>query len=73
VLEGEFVQWRGHVCRSGVQVVGGRGEQRACAWRSISRIGWGEKPVWEAGVGSPVSPVEGSPTLQMSVAKFAWL
>lgn len=71
MLEGEFVQWRGHVCRSGVQVVGGGGEQRV-PWRSISRIGWGEKHVWEAGVGSPVSPVEGSPILQMSVAKFAW-
>lgn len=57
----------GAVCKSWVAE-----ESSERAWRSISRIGWGEKPVWEAGVGSPVSPVEGSPTLQMSVAKFAW-
>lgn len=55
----------GAVCKSWVA------ESRVCL-RSISRIGWGEKHVWEAGVGSPVSPVEGSPTLQMSVANFAW-
>lgn len=47
VLEAEFVQWRACVqeeCAS-------RGWwRRVCAWRAISRIGWSEKDVWEAGV-----------------------
>lgn len=49
-----------------------RGWQRkvCVAGRSISRTGWGEKRIWAAGVGGPVSPVDGSTFLQLRLAKF---
>lgn len=49
-----------------------RGWQRkvCVAGRSISRTGWSEKRVWAARVGGPVSPVDGSTSLQLRLAKF---
>ena len=62
-------RWRtgaaGGMCKSWVA------EKGVCvAGRSIWRIGWGEKRVWAAGVDGPVSPVDGSTSLQLRVAKF---
>lgn len=68
VLARGFVPWRTCV-REGCA---SRGWQRkiCVAGRSISRIGWGEKRVWAAGVDGPVSPVDGSTSLQLRLAKF---
>lgn len=69
VLASGFVPWRTRV-REGCANRGWL--RKVCiAGRSVSRTGWGEKCVWAtAGGGGPVSPVDGSTSLPLHVAKF---
>lgn len=59
-----------HGVRRGVLANGFVRVEDLRAGGTISRVGWGKKRVWAAGVGGSMSPVDRSTSLQLRLAKF---